>query len=144
MTQRNILIAAVVAFGVTAGVVACESGVRSPLSPSAVVGTGGELNADGSNMKVSAPLALSPTDGAVSVSTTVSLVARLGTALYATGSFGHRFEVADSESFTTLLANGAGSIDAQGLARFQISPGLATGKKVFWRVRAEFQDAYGP
>jgi hypothetical protein len=95
-------------------------------------------------MKVSAPLGLSPTDGAISVSTTVSLVGRLGTGLYAKTDLGHRFQVSDDEGFNNLIVNGPGAIDAQGLARFQVTPALATGKKVFWRLRSEYQEGYGP
>jgi hypothetical protein len=144
MLNRKTLTAAVAAFGVAAGLSACQSGVHSPVAPSAVVGLGGELNADGSNLKVSAPLGLSPTDGALSVSTTVSLVGRLGNGLYAKGDFSHRFQVAEDEGFNSLILNGPGAIDAQGLARFQVTPALATGKKVFWRLRTELQDGFGP
>jgi hypothetical protein len=144
MANRRTLVAAAAALSVAAGLVACESGARSPLAPSAAVGLGGELNPDGSTLKVSAPLALSPTDGTLSVSTTVSLVARLGTGLYAKSDLGHRFQVSDSDSFGTILANGSGSIDSQGLVRFTVDPPLATGKKVFWHVRAELQDGFGP
>ncbi len=144
MKTRSTFVAAVAALAVAAGLAACESGVRSPLAPSAAVGLGGEANADGSTLKVSAPLALSPTDGAVSVSTTVALVARLGAGLYAKGDLGHRFQVSDSDTFANILSTGSGSIDAQGLARYSVDPALANGKKVFWHVRAEFQDAFGP
>jgi hypothetical protein len=144
MHNRKTLSAAVAAFGVAAGLSACQSSVHSPFAPSAVVSLGGELNADGSNLKVSAPLGLSPTDGALSVSTTVSLVGRLGNGLYAKSDFSHRFQVADDEGFNNLIQNGPGAIDAQGLARFQVTPALPTGKKVFWRLRTELQDGYGP
>src|SRR6185295_9693991 len=137
-------VAAVAAIAVAAGLAACESGARSPLAPSAVVGQGGELNPDGSTLKVSAPLALSPTDGAISVSPSVAMVARLGTGLYAKSDLGHRFQVSDSDSFGTLLSNGSGSIDAQGLVRYTADPALPAGKKVFWRVRAEYQEGFGP
>jgi hypothetical protein len=144
MPNRRTLTAAVAALSLAAGLIACESGARSPVAPSAVVGLGGELGPGGSTLKVSAPLGLSPTDGALSVSTTVSLVARLGTGLYATGDFGHRFQVSDDEGFANLIQNASGSVDAQGLVRFQITPALPTGKKVFWRLRSEFQDGFGP
>ena len=144
MPNRRTCVAAVAALSVAAGLVACESGVRTPLAPSAVVGLGGEVNADGSTLKVTAPLALSPTDGTLSVSTTVALVARLGAGLYAKSDLGHRFQVSDSDSFGTILSSGSGSIDSQGLVRYTVDPPLATGKKVFWRVRAELQDGFGP
>jgi hypothetical protein len=134
----------VAALGVAAGLVACESGARSPLAPSAAIGSGGDAAADGSTLKVSAPLGLSPTDGAQSVPVQTTLVARLGTGLYAKGDFGHRFQVAEDEGFTNLIANGPGAIDVQGLARFPMSPALANAKKVFWRVRSEYQEGVGP
>ena len=144
MSIRRTLSAAVAALGVAAGLLACESGARSPVAPSAVVGLGGELGPDGSTLKVSTPLGLSPTDGAQSVPVQTTLVARLGTGLYAKGDFGHRFQVAEDEGFTALIANGPGAIDVQGLARYPMSPALPTGKKVFWRIRSEYQEGFGP
>jgi hypothetical protein len=96
-------------------------------------------------LKVTTALGLSPTDGAQAVPTTISLVARLGNGLYVKGAeFAHRFQISDDEGFSNLIANGPGAIDQQGLARYQVTPALPTGKKVFWRVRSEYQEGFGP
>src|SRR5262245_52418083 len=144
MLNRRTLSAAVAALSVAAGLVACESGARSPLAPSAVIAGGGELGIGDSTLKVTPPLGLSPTDGAQSVPVQTTLVARLGNGLYVQGDFGHRFQVAEDEGFTSLIVNGPGAIDAQGLARYPMSPALPTGKKVFWRLRQELQEGFGP
>ena len=56
--------------------VACESGMRSPASPSAVTGSVSALNADGSNLKASAPLAIFPLFEATNAGITPTLAAR--------------------------------------------------------------------
>ena len=66
--------AAVVLCAVVA--VACESGMNSPASPSAVVGSVSALNADGSTLKVNAPLAITPLFEATNISITPTLAAR--------------------------------------------------------------------
>ena len=71
--------AAIVAFAVVA--VACSGGMNTPASPSAVVGGNSALNADGSNLKASAPLAISPLFEATNISTTPTLAARAGASL---------------------------------------------------------------
>ena len=65
--------AALVAFAVVA--VACSGGMNSPASPSAVVSGASALNSDGSNLKGSAPLAISPPFEATNISTTATLAA---------------------------------------------------------------------
>src|ERR1051325_5792239 len=74
--------------------VACESGMRSPVSPSAVLGGVSALNADGSNLKVSAPLALTPLFEQTDSALKPQLVAKGGVGLYVPGAtLSHRFQV---------------------------------------------------
>jgi hypothetical protein len=128
-----------------AATMACEGGMNSPVAPSAVSGSVSALNADGSNLKVSAPLAVSPLFESTNISSTPTLAARAGAGVYQTGaSLSHRFQVADSESFANILATGTGATDASGVTRYTVDPGLAAAKRVLWRVRAEMGDAYGP
>src|SRR4051812_31374804 len=82
--------------------VACESGMRSPVSPSAAVGSVNALNPDGSNLKVNEPLPVTPLFEATNISITPTLTARGSTGTYATAtgnSLSHRFQVSDSDTF---------------------------------------------
>lgn len=125
--------------------VACSGMADSPASPSAVVGGASALNADGSNLKVNAPLGVSPLFEATNVSITPTLTARGSVGLYQTGTaLSHRFQVSESDSFGTILASGMGVTDASGVTRWTVDPALTTGKRVVWRVRAELNDAVGP
>ena len=137
MKKAALVLCAVVAVG-------CESGMRSPVSPSAVDGSVAALNADGSNLKASAPLAIAPLFEATNVAVSPTLAARAGAALYEVTPFAQRFQVADSDQFTNILSSGMGSVDASGVARFTVSPSLPPGRRVVWRVRAESGDAFGP
>ncbi|MEO7158754.1 MAG: hypothetical protein ABI039_14405 [Vicinamibacterales bacterium] len=135
--------AALGAFAVVA--VACSGGMNSPASPSAVVGGAAALNADGSNLKASAPLAISPLFESTNISTTPTLAARAGASRYESGApMAQRFQVSDADSFANILASGIGVTDASGVTRYTIDPALAASKRVVWRVRAELNDAVGP
>ena len=73
--------------------VACEGGMNSPVSPSAVAGSASALNADGSNLKASSPLAISPLFEATNISTTPTLAARAARAATKRASLAQRFQV---------------------------------------------------
>ncbi|HYB95892.1 MAG TPA: hypothetical protein VEC39_13040, partial [Vicinamibacterales bacterium] len=125
--------------------VACQSGTQSPVSPSAVLGGTAALNADGSNLKVDAPLAVSPLFEATNISTTPTLAARGSRGKFETAvTLSHRFQVAESDNFANIVASGAGVTDASGVTRWTVDPPLANNKRYVWRVRAENGDAFGP
>ena len=124
--------------------VACESGMRSPVSPSAVVGGSSALNADGSNLKASEPLAILPLFEATGQTTTPTLAARAGAGRYERATLSQRFQVSDNDSFGNIVATGMGTIDASGVARYTVDPPLTSGRRYVWRVRAELNDAVGP
>ena len=125
--------------------VACGSGMRSPVSPSAAVANGtSALNADGSNLKASSPLAILPLFEQTGTSTTPTLTARSGASRYErTAALAQRFQVS-SDDFATIAVEGMGTVDASGVARFTVSPALTAGRRYVWRVRAELNDAVGP
>jgi hypothetical protein len=123
--------------------VACESGVRSPMSPSAVQGGSAALNADGSNLKSNSPLAIAPVFEQTNVSVTPTLAARAGAGRYETAALAQRFQVSD-DNFSTIVASGMGSTDASGVTRYTVAPALTANKRYVWRVRAELNDAVGP
>ena len=124
--------------------VACESGMRSPVSPSAVQGSASALNADGSNLKSSAPLAISPQFEQTNIGLTPVLSARAGSGRYETAVLAQRFQVSDSDSFANIVATGMGTTDASGVTRYTVDPALTANKRYVWRVRAELNDAVGP
>jgi hypothetical protein len=126
--------------------VACESGMRSPVSPSAAVGGASALNADGSTLKVNAPLALTPLFESTNISITPTLAARGSSGVYTTtgSSLSHRFQVSDSDSFANIVAAGTGVNDASNVTRWTVDTPLTAGKRYLWRVRAEMGDGFGP
>jgi hypothetical protein len=124
--------------------VACESGMRSPVSPSAVTGSALALNADGSNLKASAPLAIFPLFEQTNASITTTMAARAGAGLYERTALAQRFQVSDTEDFSNVVASGMGVTDASGVTRYTVDPALTAGRRYVWRVRAELNDAVGP
>jgi hypothetical protein len=124
---------------------ACSEGGQTPVSPSAAAQSASALNADGSNLKVSAPIAVSPgfESTNVSLTPTLSAIASQGRNVTNPG-LSYRFQVADSDDFSNIIANGMGSVDSTGVARFAVTPSLSSGKRYTWRVRAELQDGTGP
>jgi hypothetical protein len=131
---------ALCAAGVTA---ACEGGMNSPSSPSAVAGGASALNSDGSNLKASAPLAISPLFELTNVSVSPTLAARSGSGRYETATMAQRFQVS-SDDFANIVASGMGVTDASGITRYTVDPALTGGRRYVWRVRAEIGDAFGP
>lgn len=128
-----------------AAAMACEGGMQSPVSPSAAVGGSSALNADGSNLKVGEPLVLTPLFEATAISVTPVLSARGAFATYAVGApLSHRFQVADSDAFSNIVATGTGTTDASNITRYTVDPALTANKRYLWRVRAESGDAVGP
>jgi hypothetical protein len=124
---------------------ACSEGMNAPASPSAVLESSSALNADGSNLKVSAPIALVPLFEATnqSVSPTLAAIGSSGRNVTNPG-LSYRFQVSDSDSFENIVSTGTGASDASGVVRFAVTPALAAGRRYVWRVRAELQDAAGP
>ena len=124
---------------------ACSESAPSPVSPSAVGESSSALNADGSNLKVTAPVAVTPLFEATNIGVRPTLAAISSTAHnVSNASFSYRFQVADSDSFDNIVSNGMGAVDSAGVARFEVDPALGSGRRYSWRVRAEFQDAVGP
>src|SRR5574341_1248673 len=123
----------------------CQKAMNSPASPTAVRESASALNADGSNLKVTTPIAIAPLFEQTSTPLTPTLSGR--------GSFGrniqnatfsYRFQVSDAEAFTNLVSTGMGAVDASGIVRYTVDPPLTQNKRYVWRFRAELQDAFGP
>ena len=144
MNRMNWKSAALVVCAVVA--VACEGGMNSPASPSASVsGAGAALNADGSNLKVSAPIAVSPLFEATNqpLTPTLAAIGSQGRNVTTTG-VSYRFQVSDNDAFSNIVTSGSGAIDASGIVRFTVDPALTASRRYTWRVRAELSDAFGP
>src|SRR5690349_21392977 len=132
-------LAAVAMFGV-----ACQSNVQPPMSPSAVFASPSALNADGSNLKAGAPLALTPLMEQTNAALQPVLAAKGATANYAQGTqLSHRFQVS-LDDFANIASTGTGTSDAAGITRWTVETALTANKRYVWRVRAESGDAYGP
>ena len=123
----------------------CQRVMNAPTTPSAVRESVSALNADGSNLKVTAPLGIFPLFEATATPVSPTLSGR--------GSFGrnitsvalaYRFQVAESESFGNVVSSGMGAVDASGVVRYTVTPALQQNRRYVWRFRAEFQDAVGP
>lgn len=117
--------------------------MATPVSPSAVVRTANALNADGSNLKATAPNGVFPFADAVGVPVEAILTVQAARGSQVITTFSHKFEVSDSATFATILSSGFGASDSQGLIRYFTST-LPANKLVFWRSRAESGDKYGP
>jgi hypothetical protein len=143
MIYRNVVRSAAFAALCAITLAACEGGMASPVSPSAVTNPGGDLNADGSSMKTTAPNGVFPLADATNVPVVAILTIQAARGVHLITTFAHRFQVSDSDSFGTLLSTGVGAIDPQGLIRFT-TDSLPAAKKVFWRSRAESEDKFGP
>jgi len=137
MKKTALVLCAVVA-------VACESGMNSPVSPSAAIGSASALNADGSNLKASSPLAIAPVFESTNVGLAPVLAARAGAVKYGTAVLAQRFQVADNDTFSNIVASGMGVTDASGVTRYTVDPALTGSKRYVWRLRAEMNDAGGP
>jgi hypothetical protein len=125
--------------------VACETRMNSIVAPSAVPGTASALNADGSTLKVSAPLALTPLFEQTNTALQPVLAAKGSTGHYVKdASLSHRFQVSDNESFATIVTSGNGASDASGITRWTVDTALTANKRYVWRVRAEVGDGFGP
>lgn len=124
--------------------VACEGATPPPTSPSAVVGSGGAAsNPDGTIVKASTPVGLSPTHNSTGASLTPTLSVQPAAGLFQRVPLPHRFQVSTSENFDPITQSGMGAFDGQGIMRFALPTALVAGTKYFWRVRAEAEDQGG-
>ena len=90
------------------------------------------LNADGSNLKASAPLAITPLFEATNISVDAD-VGRARQHRYVRARcsrLSQRFQVSDSDSFANILASGMGVTDASSVTRYTIDPALTANKRV--------------
>lgn len=119
-----------------AAAVACSSAPQSPTSPSAAIGGDSNAAADGSTLKATAPVAVSPGNGE-QVNTpqpTLSWTESAGRF----ESIAPLYEVEISKDGAVVYA-----ATAEGTSH-QVSDSAESDAEYTWRVRARFDTAYGP
>jgi hypothetical protein len=121
--------------------VACSGGDKQPVSPSpSPNGTSVSAGAttDTVNLKVNAPVLVSPTGGIRLTDASVTLTFQAATGKYVTGdSYTYRVQLLNSAS--TLVEEKTGSA-----LTYKMSTQFDTDTLYRWRVRAEMQGAAGP
>ena len=137
--------AAVLAVCAAMAAAGCQGAMNSPTTPTAVRESVSALNADGSNLKVTAPIGLFPLFEQTAVAVTPTLSGRVSFGRnIANATFSYRFQVSDDEGFNNIVSTGMGAVDASGVVRYVVDPALTNNKRYVWRLRAELQDAFGP
>ncbi len=138
MQRSTLVLMAVTA--IVATTLACDRGSMSPASPSTVTATGNPATSDGATLKATAPTPLSPiNDERLSGETEPTLTAIAATAKYATVALKYRFQVF---SDTGELVQDSGLVNGPSFT--VAADSLPFDKRFTWRVRAEYQGAFGP
>ena len=125
---------------------ACTGNPADPMSPSAGGGPGGtNAAADGSTLKVNAPVAVSPINGTKPAFGT-ELVITNSTAPFAQGAvpLQYRFEIYDSAGATRVYQSPLVPAGAGGTTSHSPSANLTVDQPYTWWARAEYQGAVGP
>jgi hypothetical protein len=142
MHQKGVLWSAAAVAAVVALAIACGGNSRSPASPtSAGVPTEVDVAADGSTLKVSAPVLSSPVGGVrlTGDSDTVTLVFQAAAGKFVSG---------QPYTYQVQLMNAAGALLEEKTGGTGLSYAMSTRLDVDttyrWRVRANFSGAVGP
>lgn len=123
-----------------AATVACSQGAQTPVSPSAATGST-SANPDGSTLKVSAPVLLSPVGGERVGSRRPTFAFNNSTGRFASVNLIYRLELLDSNgNFVAARAVQQGG----GPTTYDLDTELAYNADVQWRVRAEIDGQVGP
>ena len=122
---------------------ACARQSSNPSAPSAAHPTGAGANADGSTLKASVPVQISPINGVrLTPGQTVTLVVTNSTMLFSSaGPLSFRFETINAAGATVesvLEAPGAGTTS------HTVTAGLEGDLTYRWRARPEYQGTAGP
>lgn len=120
---------------------ACAQNPESPLSPSATE-TSTAANPDGSTLKVSAPVPVSPADGAVADSVRPTVTFRNSTGRFTSVALSYRVQVFNAGG--SVIGEFVVSQDASGQTSLGAEADLAFDTEYRWRVRAEFSGEAGP
>ena len=121
--------------------VACSQAPQSPVSPSAVAGSNA-ANPDGSTLKVSAPIPVSPANAARTDSVRPTVVFRNAVGRFTNVALSYRLQVLDAAN--AVIAELLVSQDASGQTSLAAEADLAFDTEYRWRVRAELEGQAGP
>lgn len=124
-----------------AATVACSQGAQSPVSPSAATGAT-SANPDGSTLKVSAPIPVSPANAARTDSVRPTVVFRNAVGRFTSVALSYRLQVLDAAN--AVIAELRVSQDASGQTSLAAEADLAFDTEYRWRVRAELEGQAGP
>jgi hypothetical protein len=121
---------------------ACSQSPQSPVSPS--VGAGGDAaaNPDGSTLKVSAPVQLSPENGAVTDGIRPTVTFRNASGRFTSVAVSYRVQVFDGSG--GVIAELTVPQDPSGQTSLSAEGDLGYDTEYRWRVRAELQGEAGP
>ncbi len=123
-----------------AATAACSQGAQTPVSPSAATGSTA-ANADGSTLKVSAPVLLSPLGGERVGSRRPTFAFNNSTGKFASVNLTYRLELLDgSGNFVIARSVPQGG----GPTTYDLDTELIYNADVQWRVRAEVDGQFGP
>jgi hypothetical protein len=137
--ERRMLRAA--AIGVLALTAACAQNPESPVSPSAAAGDTA-ANPDGSTLKVSAPVPVSPEDGSRTDSVRPTVRFRNSQGRFTNVPVSYRVQVFDANG--TPIAELGVPQDPSGETSLSAEADLTHDTEYRWRVRAEYQGEGGP
>lgn len=134
----RVVMCAIVILGFT---VACGQRSASPVSPTPEGAATPDAAADGSTLKASTPVAVSPVGGAQATDP-LTLTASKATGKYADASMSYRFQVRSGS--TVVYDSGViGGVGAGNNVTHTPTAALEPDTNVTWRVRAEYQGAFG-
>jgi hypothetical protein len=123
-----------------AATVACSQGAQTPVSPSAAAGSSA-ANPDGSTLKVSAPVLLSPVGGERVGTRRPTFAFNNSTGKFASVNLTYRLELLDgSGNFVIARSVPQGG----GPTTYDLDTELIYNADVQWRVRAEVDGQFGP
>ncbi len=123
-----------------AATIAC-SNTASPVSPNAGIPGSGAAGPSGETLKIAAPATVAPTDG-TSVDLGFGLIIGNVSGTYASFPVRYRYEVRNEAGTTVVSGTQAASNGTQ--TNVVISESLGFDELHSWRVRAEYNGAFGP
>jgi len=135
--HKSAVLGAVLAVALTA---AC-SNAANPISPNAAVPGSGAAGPSGETLKIAAPGTTSPTGGATA-SFPVTLTIGNVSGQYASFPITYRYEVRDAAG--TTVATGTQAAGSGSTTSIVVAGSLAFDAAHTWRVRAEYNGAFGP
>jgi hypothetical protein len=121
---------------------ACSQSPQSPVSPSLAAGGDAAANPDGSTLKVSAPVLVSPADGAVTDGVRPTVTFSNSSGLFTSVALGYRVQVFDAAG--NVIAELPVAQDPSGQTSLAAEADLGNDTEYRWRVRAELQGEGGP